>query len=135
MDKIKTFEQQTKKWKITIKAKSGSVGGTDDLSKLDGIDCQDNFSEYFDDDSYTDVVSGGYMRFKYENGELYTITTYSSTRELTPDELHDLGEYTQGQWSDGIGEGFEQSPCDEIDGEEIYISPWYGGQKLTITQD
>lgn len=44
--------------------------------------------------------------------------------------LEELKDYTQGQWSDGIGEGFEQFSYKEIDGEEIYISPWYHGQKI-----
>lgn len=41
-------------------------------------------------------------------------------------------EYTQGQWSDGIGEGFEQSPVPVgPGGGEYYISPWHRGQVLT----
>jgi len=121
------------KYKITIKGQAKT--SHKNLEELDGIDCQERFSEYFDDDSYVDAVTGGYMRFEYKDGKLWTITEYNSNRELTQDELHDLGEYTQGQWSDGIGEGFEQEPCMVDDnGKEVYISPWYGGQKLDITQ-
>ena len=130
---MKTFEQHSEKWKVTIKAKSGIVNGTTDLSQLDGIDCQDRFSDYVS--TFSGAVSGGYMRFEYEDGGLWTITEYKSNRKLTDDELNKLGEDTQGQWSDGIGEGFEQQPCTEIDDEEVYICPWYSGQKLIITQE
>tara|TARA_R110000772_G_C13310268_1_gene440087 strand:+ start:21984 stop:22367 length:384 start_codon:yes stop_codon:yes gene_type:complete len=123
-------------YKITIKGKAQS--DFYDLAQLDGIDCHDEFCEYMDtnDCSASDELSEGYLKFEYdeEKKKLISVNTYESTRELTKEELHDLGEYTQGQWSDGIGEGFEQNPCIEIDGEEVFISPWYGGQKLTITQ-
>ncbi len=121
------------KYKITVKGEAQT--DYKNLSELDGIDCQDKFSEYFDDDSYVDAVTGGYMRFEFEDGKLWTITEYNSNRELTPDELHNLEDYTTGQWSDGIGEGFEQSPCMEGDDGEVYISPWFYGQKTTITQE
>lgn len=95
-------------------------------------DCQDCFSEYMDD--LRDEVTGGYMDFFMEDGELMVKVIYDSTRELTADELHDLIEYTQGQMSDGIGEGFEQFPFIEDDEGEYYVSPWFGGQKLEATQ-
>lgn len=37
-------------------------------------------------------------------------TTVKTTRELTVDELEDLKNYVIGQFADGFGEGFEQSP-------------------------
>jgi hypothetical protein len=76
----------------------------------------------------------GYMRFVYEDGELFTVNEYISTRELTKEEMSELIEYTQGQWSDGVGEGFEQRPI-MISGDEVYISPWYSGQKVTYSQE
>lgn len=54
---------------------------------------------------------------------------------LTNGEMDILIDYTQGQLSDGIGEGFEQTPCAVINGEEIYLSPWYRGQILFGTQE
>lgn len=106
------------------------------LEDLHGINCQDNFSDYFDDDDFYKELSSGYMTFSYENGKLWTITEYDSNRLLTEEELQTLADYTQGQWSDGIGEGFEQFPCyyDENE-EEVYISPWYGGQELIVEQN
>lgn len=106
------------------------------IEELYGIDCQDCFSEYFDgDESYAKDITGGYMHFEIENGKLMTITEYNSKRELTPEELEELAEYTQGQWSDGIGEGFEQYPCyNEDEEDEVYISPWHRDQVLISEQ-
>ena len=76
------------------------------------------------------------MNFKFEKGKLFTYTKYTSDRELTQDELDDLLDYTTGQWSDGIGEGFEQTPCMYVDNdEEAYISPWFWGQVAEIFQE
>jgi len=130
-------------YKITIK---GIAGGSNikDRSKLDGIDCQDCFSEYFggayrndrNEQALIDKgVRGGFMRFKYIDDTLYVIVEYTSKEMLNNDELDILKDYTQGQMSDGIGEGFEQYPCmEDDDGEEVYLSPWYRGQVLTATQ-
>jgi len=105
--------------------------------ELNGIDCQDEFTEYFDSDfTFKDVVTSGYLNFKYEDGKLWSITTYESSRELTKEELEQLLDYTTGQWSDGIGEGFEQNSCFTTDkGKDVYISPWFSEQKVTIVQN
>lgn len=122
------------KYKITIKGESKT--NCKKLDELDGIDCQDNFSDYFDSDfSFKDNISNGYMFFKHENNKLFTYTVYYSDRELSIDELSTLSEYTTGQWSDGIGEGFEQIPCYYDGDKEVYISPWFYGQKSTINQE
>lgn len=120
---------------ITIKGESKT--SYKNLRKLDGIDCQDTFSEYFDDDfTFKDNVKGGYMYFKYDSDldKLFTITVYNSDRELSKEELDILEDYTTGQWSDGIGEGFEQEPILFDDDDEIYISPWFPGQETIVTQ-
>jgi hypothetical protein len=135
------------KVKIIIKGLAGNAN-IEDRSKLDGIDCQDNFSEYFSKSFYFNGVqilneqplidknvSGGYMEFKYIDDKLYVIVKYNSPELLTEKEMDILISYTQGQLSDGIGEGFEQFPCADIDGEEIYLSPWYMGQKLIGIQN
>ena len=108
--------------------KKGKAITGDKLKKLDGIDCQDEFTEYMDtnDCSAKECLSSGYLEFKYEDGKLWSITTYTSTRPLTKEELDQLIDYTTGQWSDGIGEGFEQEGCNH---EEDTISAWFGGQK------
>tara|TARA_R110002110_G_scaffold169161_4_gene370885 strand:+ start:87 stop:473 length:387 start_codon:yes stop_codon:yes gene_type:complete len=102
---------------------------TRSLSTLDGVDCDDCFSDYFRYNSWMhDVLSDGYMRFEYDDecNELITITEYTSNRELTEEELKEVAKYTQGQWSDGIGEGFEQFPQ-----RDAYISAWYRGQVVS----
>lgn len=126
-------------YKITVKGEAQT--DYPHLEELHGIDCQDNFSEYFDDrylhyDSIMEKeLSGGYMEFRFEDGKLWTYTIYHTEEELTKEELDTLLDYTRGQWSDGIGEGFEQEPCYyDKKGNEIYISPWFSGQKATIEQ-
>lgn len=117
-----------------IRVKGQAETSFDDLKQLDGIDCQDNFSDYFGSDEKLLVdkgVNGGYMHFEYDKdiNKLMTITTYQSRERLNEEELKTLADYTSGQWSDGIGEGFEQYP-QYIENEEVYISPWFFGQKV-----
>lgn len=121
--------------KIIIKGEAET--DYENISVLSGIDCQDNFADYFDRSaSYADAIKDGYMHFTVEDGKLMTVTEYISNRKLSDDELKELGRYTQGQWSDGIGEGFEQNECMiDDDGEEVFISPWFHGQTLQITQE
>ena len=150
-------------YKITIKGEARTE--YPNLSILNGISCEDDFSEYFskkygeteNEQSLIDKgVHNGYMHFSYENGKLWTITTYESPVELTEEEIKILADYTQGQWSDGIGEGFEQYPCmhdndycdecvcgecedgdichDNNDAGEVYVSPWQVGQVLLTEQ-
>jgi hypothetical protein len=108
-----------------VEWKSSDLG----LGSLHGVDCDDCFSDYFHEQWMSDVVTGGYMRFEYDpvTDQLITVTEYESERMLTSTELSQLASYTQGQWSDGIGEGFEQMPQ-----REAYISPWYRGQTVSI---
>lgn len=98
--------------------------------------CNDNFAEYFPEEmsNISSVINQGYADFHFRDGKLYVETTYYSERELEQSELDILAEYTQGQWSDGIGESYEQSPCAEVNGKEIYLSMWHRGQKVEIKQ-
>ncbi len=121
--------------KIIFKAKAGKVTiGEDDrpvtledLSQLSGVSCQDDFAEYSD---LSRKLESGYMSFKFEDGILYTITEFELKEALGYDEIEKLKSETQGQWSDGIGEGFEQSGCAYIADEEVFISPWFQGQEI-----
>ena len=120
--------------KVTIKGESGPHNALD-VNILDGLsaDCGENeFVQYFDDSPFYEKLGEGYMSFVVENGKLYTLTEYSVKETLTEEELQELANYTQGHWSDGIGEGFEQFSCMKENGEEIYVSPWCRGQKLEI---
>jgi hypothetical protein len=78
-------------------------------------------------------MKGGYLRFEYNEREqiLYTVTEYETTRKLTPEEEKGVIDYTQGQWSDGIGEGFEQQYFDE-ETKEYNPEPWHVGQIAVI---
>lgn len=125
-------------YKITVK---GLVKDYDPnyIFEILAASCHDNFVEYFDGEleklAAKKSITDGYMEFKMINGLLHTVTTYNSEQELTQAELELLKDYTEGQWSDGIGEGFEQEPIayDEED-NEIYVSPWHYGQEVTIEQ-
>jgi hypothetical protein len=115
---------------ITYKAKAGEHNAID-VNILHGVECHDEFSEYIDEsDSFYGKVRSGYMKFVVEDNILYTITTYKVISDLTESEIRNLQKYTSGQWSDGIGEGFEQFPCAEEYGIEIFVSPWYRGQTV-----
>lgn len=103
------------------------------LQKCNGIDIPDDFVDYIDNDIIAGKVRSGYTEFKYENGKLWSICTYELKIPLNQDEIDYLVDYTSGQWSDGIGEGFEQHPCRKMDDIELYISPWFFGQE-TSTQ-
>ncbi len=114
--------------------------------------CDEDFSDYFYDNyTFKDAVTGGRMTFSVVNDQLMTSTVYSSSRELTDEELEVLRDYTRGQWSDGIGEGFEQEPCMYDDNgylrfdedsdvpityteHEVYVSPWHPEQETQIVQ-
>ena len=116
------------------------------LSLFDGYEySNEDFTDYLLDElghlKKTKGLRDGYMSFKLVDGVLHTVTTYQYDVELTPTEIDDLKDYTQGQWSDGIGEGFEQNPVFKRDynifsynvenGEDLYISPWHHGQIIT----
>lgn len=121
-------------YSIIIKGLSGEAENLHLVHSIDYIECQDDFTDYLDDDLLGIGLIEGYMSFELVDDKLYTITEYTSTHELTKKQLDLLADYTQGQWSDGIGEGFEQQPCYEEDDKEVYISPWYYGQEVTINQ-
>jgi len=99
-----------------------------ELKSLDGVDDQSCFTDYMSQEE--EVISGGYLEFRYDEktNQLIAETKYDITRELTEEEIRELVDYTQGQWSDGIGEGFEQNSVYRGN-DEYYISPWHSGQK------
>lgn len=127
--------EQNLSYKITVKGTARTE--YHDPKKLAKLSCSDCFSEYLNDETIKQKgLCGGYMHFEWVESEkkLYTVTVYHSEQPLSAVELERLKKYTQGQWSDGIGEGFEQFPR-IINGEEVYLSPWHSGQIATITQE
>lgn len=121
--------------KIIIIARAGKTN-LKNINKIYNIKCEDDFVGYIPDknESTRSKLVDGYMDFIIQNGKIHTRTTYTVKDgvEITPEDKEFLIEYTQGQWSDGIGESFEQFPCMEEDGEEIFISPWYPKQKAQL---
>lgn len=105
-----------------------------EIKKILPIEIEDEFVEYYD--GKIKGLVEGYTHFELDedSNQFFAVCEYISKRKLSEQELLELGEYTQGQWSDGIGEGFEQYPCTELYNCEIYISPWRNDQKLTISQ-
>ena len=102
------------------------------LLNLDGTDCQEDFVDYIRNKEIKDKLTSGYMSFSYEDGKLYTVVEYECSDYLDTAEEAYLVKYTQGQLSDGIGEGFEQSASYEEEGLSAYISPWFMGQNLSV---
>jgi hypothetical protein len=121
------------------------------LKHLEGVECQEDFTEYIrnivngDGKDCSQYFESGFTTFEYNSktGNLDAVCTYTCKPEIDELDLdvillENLAEYTQGQWSDGIGECFEQEPCNTGSrGEEYYISMWYPNQKITtvIEQD
>ena len=108
------------------------VGQYIDVKRFNGLSDESNLVDYIDVE--LSFLKGGNTIFNTIKDKLYTETTYYSERKLNESQLERLKQYTQGQWSDGWGEGFEQSPVTQINGSDVYISPWHRAQKITISQ-
>lgn len=63
------------------------------------------------------------------------ITTFliTTNEDLTADEVDWLEKFITGQCSDGWGEGFEQYPIKDEDGENWYVSTWHTDSDAVIT--
>jgi len=90
-------------------------------------ECSTDFAEYYEGPL---KLESGFASFRYDPDmdDLLVETVYlidGDTFEYN--DLMDLVDYTQGQWSDGIGEGYEQYPAFGCEGE-VYISMWHRGQ-------
>lgn len=94
-----------------------------------------DFIEYMSGPLKELFVGESYLEFVKEGRSLYSVVVYHSKKKLNKSQLKYLSDYTQGQWSDGIGEGFEQNPCGNVNGKELYISPWHNKQELIVTQE
>lgn len=122
-------------FKITVTGRASTEYSR--IEELMHVDCQDNFAHYFDDDfTFKDDIASGYMSFNIVDHQLMTIVEYYSSRELTEKELDTLLDYSEGQLSDGVGEGYEQNACyyDEDD-NEVFISPWDINSDFSIMQE
>jgi hypothetical protein len=95
-------------------------------------DGSDEFVQWMHNESLQSKLVDGWMYFERIGEHLCTVTVYQvkDGEQLTENEIEELKRYTQGQWSDGIGEGFEQFPVTNVVGDQVYLSPWYHGQKI-----
>lgn len=97
------------------------------LRKLDGLVYDDEcFTDHIGGTEFEDTLSaslerGGSLRFKYLPGSplLRVTTEYRINRTPTPEELRFLASYTEGQWSDGIGDNFYQSGSEKRCGYSV----------------
>ena len=79
--------------------------------------------------------SGAWAEFSVDNGRLYVTVAYTAKRRLTAREQDVLKDHTVGQWSDGIGEFFEQVPSATDDhGREVYTSLWHRNQITKVEE-
>ena len=63
------------KQQIIIKGEAGETN-CKNISRLNGVDCQEDFTEYFDSGkTFANDVHGGYMHISYQAGKLYTIVS------------------------------------------------------------
>jgi hypothetical protein len=74
----------------------------------------EQFSDHFDH-ALEFGVTGGSLRFRYDAKAkmVFAVTEYVLSRPLKDTEIHELKEYTFGQWLDGIGDNFSQAFMDE----------------------
>lgn len=95
-----------------------------------------DFVEYMRDGELKDKLVGeSYLTFELVGRSLTSVVEYHTNVKLTKSELNKLADYTQGQWSDGIGECFEQNPCGTTNsGKDLYISPWHVDQVVKVEQ-
>ncbi len=131
---------------ITI---SGPVVVTDDatdkpitdakrLQTFDGLSSgRETCSKYHHGELADLELKGGAVKLVFDSTKkkLRVVSEFTSSRKLTKEELRALVDDTQGQWSDGIGEGCFDSVMDK---RKVFIdlSPDSGGKvKATQTDD
>lgn len=78
---------------------------------------------YHERDGVNEKVASLTVTVEERYGELYGVAECQTTGQLTPAELERLKDYLTGQYSDGLGEGFEQRPIQTAEGE-LYVHLW-----------
>ena len=90
----------------------------DEIFLGNNVDC---FDEYLEK-PLKGLVKSSSIEVVAKDGKLFTEITYETYKKLSQANLRKLQEYTYGQMSDGIGEGFEQFPCNSD--QDLYFSMW-----------
>lgn len=121
------------KVRIEGRAKANVSVKNIEVNNIHGDDS--DFVEYMRDGGLkSKIVGEAYMQFEKKGGSLFSVVEYEVSEKLSDKEMQELADYTQGQWADGIGECFEQNPCGNVDGKDLYISPWTSSQVVSVSQ-
>jgi len=114
------------------------VTDTGRLRTFDGLHSGKETCSKYHADALADLgLKGGAVRLAFDAAtkKLRVVSEFTSARKLTPAELRELIDDTEGQWSDGIGEGCFDSVMDKRN-VFIDLSPLNGGKvKATQTDD
>ena len=95
------------------------------FAEYNSID-ENNMAEYFDgNNGVSEKLRSAEWGFERRNGELYGCITVQTAGPLTEEEEQDLKEWSSGQNSDGLGEGFEQ--------REIYFEGGHRGAFMYVS--
>lgn len=80
---------------------------------------EDDLTKYFDDADKLGISSMQVIGHNFDDEGKFHIEV-KTTKKLNDNELDEIKDYIEGQCSDGWGEGFEQTPI-----ENLYVSPWW----------
>jgi len=99
----------------------------------------ETMSEYFEGDEILTGVGleGGDLRvLRVRDGSLEVVTEYEAERLLSEEELAALVEFTEGQWSDGMGTHGFYEPLESlgVEGMNISCKPLGSRGKTRIVQ-
>ena len=89
------------------------------LRQFDGLHSgRETCSKYHDGEVADLELKGGAVTLVFDAAKkkLRVVSAFTSPRKLTAKELRDLVDDTQGQWSDGIGEGCFDTVMDKPEG-------------------
>lgn len=107
-----------------------------EIHRID-IEYGPGFAEYLPD-PLNEIFgnSSAWLEYNGVSGKYYIYTEYEIIGEdvITDEYVNRLTNYTTGQWSDGIGEGYVQWPVhtnvDDKGYFEVYASMWHRNQKV-----
>ncbi len=133
----KDYTMTTKNIVITGKCEIGSDGDWDGTLTQEQFDSavacvEREGSEFAACYLNNSVVSSSATLVRLGN-TVEILVTYEVSTDFNSTDADVLMKYTQGQWSDGIGEGLEQSPFYYFqNGDGLYLSMWYIGQHASV---
>lgn len=91
----------------------------------------DDLADYFhDSDIFAKKIQSLKTGIEIVKGRLCVVSRAECLSPLSNEELVELVDYCQGQWSDGWGECYEQYD-NKVCG--VFVSPWFQEQQVQIT--